>query len=969
MSSGDADEVASTKEESLPTMEDNTKAQNPLKKDPPRPQPEEISDASGLTAEEWKVYVDEANKALKEYVDLYNSQMDMLLLFATLFSTVVTAFVIVSYGSLQADTSETSLQVLQDILATLQSNGSVQNNQTATASVPFKPTPSAIRINSCWFVALVLSLCTAFLVILAKQWLLSITADFSVHMEQKGRQHQLRWKGIGDWELSLIMASLPILLHISLILFFVGLIEFLWSTNTTVAIPVICLTAATAVIYTVTHILSVLSPTCPYRSSATDLVVFLFSSLAREVTAEVMTAGVAMLKLALLMSRILGRPSRWRQALRNRSLWQAGMSSLALNTRSMENRHISQYSSLIDSQAIARMVGEFPPSADGTRNALLTHRITHYGCLLAHRSVLTDCGAVALLARQLRSILPADGQLQSSSYEEAVPVHFDIVLGLAEYSQNNIGESLKTTHLCDPGAVLPYENDTVIFANMLRLSMVVSSDEWYNSGLYQSASLFCQRLEDAATTASLDDTALQSFVNTVVYLSFFPVEDSSRPDNQSDVELKHDTMIMHGLTALVRHRPEMGMPVLRQICWGVWFCSQPRWRIGSGYLVPVMKTANHLVRPIVALLSSLHSNSSIPITVLTITEALLCPASKGTTEDVNDRSHLRTALVGAFPTFLETLEGEIQTKARNGSDLIQLASHAIRAYGRIVSASAVKNEASPHIDSDSGLYQKTTRVFTLIDYILEHFGEILPDNQSKTARDTFVVVYVIGQLQMAPQPGSDSASWIRVTASDRGQDDKAAPMQADEADQHETNEAHGLVEGGARNSLETDLPRRGSNAASPRDDDHKVQQDVASAPEQQASSPHKDDGAAEPEGTSEPRECSAIDLETISPENIADAFADSLRKSSTESSLPEDINSYLKTLVRMIAALPTMADSDHEFSGVLLECLRSPSRGLKKDLEQMLQPESQQSEYNAPIREALEVISNSGTLLESPKKS
>lgn len=83
MSSGDADEVTSTKEESLPTMEDNTKIQNPLKKDSVKPQPEEDSDASGLTAEEWKIYVDEANKALKEYVDLYNSQMDMLLLFAS----------------------------------------------------------------------------------------------------------------------------------------------------------------------------------------------------------------------------------------------------------------------------------------------------------------------------------------------------------------------------------------------------------------------------------------------------------------------------------------------------------------------------------------------------------------------------------------------------------------------------------------------------------------------------------------------------------------------------------------------------------------------------------------------------------------------------------------------------------------------------------------------------------------------
>ncbi|EED85679.1 predicted protein [Postia placenta Mad-698-R] len=459
---------------------------------------------SGLDPETWKSYLEQASERQKQYVDQFNSQMDMLLLFAALFSAIVTAFVVVSYATLQPDLGQSTLQVLQEILVTLRSNESSSQDTQVPVSEPFTPAHSAIRVNMYWFIALVLSLCTAFLAILAKQWLLSLSGSLSADMETRGRQQQFRWDGVKDWQLSYIMAVLPLMLHISLALFFVGLVEFIWPVNTMIAIAVACLSGATVLFYVLTHILSILSPTCPYRTSTTDLVSCTFNMLAQEFLVNSMTAViiVGLCSILALMSpfvaaalvvswvrrhtdndrpeheralrttlqdlrrlvRFIGGPSRWRRATQSIWTWQA---SPMLSLRSAERDYIGDNSTLIDAHALARMIGEFPRSED---SSALVKQLVDFGPLRERRSVFTRCGAVALLAQQLHSALAETTTVEPAQHAETlrisdalvqllteadaddrytllpafddVPVHHDLVLAIGTEYDYDVGAAL-----------------------------------------------------------------------------------------------------------------------------------------------------------------------------------------------------------------------------------------------------------------------------------------------------------------------------------------------------------------------------------------------------------------------------------------------------------------------------------------------------------------------------------------------
>ncbi|EIN11510.1 hypothetical protein PUNSTDRAFT_98625, partial [Punctularia strigosozonata HHB-11173 SS5] len=91
-----------------------------------------------------------------EMVKSLKDEIDSLLVFAGLFSAVVTTFVVDSYKNLQQDYGETSTQLLYTIAQRLDS----QNNSSSETQAPhladpnqnsYYPSSSSIRINSFWF--------------------------------------------------------------------------------------------------------------------------------------------------------------------------------------------------------------------------------------------------------------------------------------------------------------------------------------------------------------------------------------------------------------------------------------------------------------------------------------------------------------------------------------------------------------------------------------------------------------------------------------------------------------------------------------------------------------------------------------------------------------------------------------------------------------------------------------------------
>ncbi|EKM53465.1 uncharacterized protein PHACADRAFT_55920, partial [Phanerochaete carnosa HHB-10118-sp] len=109
---------------------------------------------------------------VKDHVD----DIDTLLVFAGLFSAILTAFVVETYTMLQPDNTDTTNQLLAYGLSLQAPPSSIPNAVNATMSAflnpaPFSPSASARWINALFFASLLLSLAAALFGILAKQWL------------------------------------------------------------------------------------------------------------------------------------------------------------------------------------------------------------------------------------------------------------------------------------------------------------------------------------------------------------------------------------------------------------------------------------------------------------------------------------------------------------------------------------------------------------------------------------------------------------------------------------------------------------------------------------------------------------------------------------------------------------------------------------------------------------------------------
>ncbi|KAI0795105.1 hypothetical protein C8Q75DRAFT_527725 [Abortiporus biennis] len=146
----------------------------------------------------------------------WNDEIDTLMVFAGLFSAVLTAFNIESYGKLSPDSSDTSLLTLQHISRQISSfslNTGFANSTIPPFSPPsFKAPVAIVRINVLWFTSLVLSLVSASLGMLVKQWLREYVAGDQAPSRKRSRVRQFRHEGLSTWRVFEIMALLLTLL-------------------------------------------------------------------------------------------------------------------------------------------------------------------------------------------------------------------------------------------------------------------------------------------------------------------------------------------------------------------------------------------------------------------------------------------------------------------------------------------------------------------------------------------------------------------------------------------------------------------------------------------------------------------------------------------------------------------------------------------------------------------------------------
>ncbi|KAJ7893811.1 hypothetical protein B0H13DRAFT_1625075, partial [Mycena leptocephala] len=203
----------------------------------------------------WKLYmkkVFDENRATT-----INRDLDSLLIFvriddlktlrAGLFSAILSAFLIEIRKGLKEDSSS----ITNSLLATLiQAQNST--NPQVSSDTPFVPMASTLWIIGLWFMSLVLSLNSALWATMAKGWLTNISTasnwvNVSLHFEH--------FDGTDQSFLTFTIQSLPVLIHLAVLLFSAGLVILLFHDDRAIGITTLICTAIAGAVYLCSSIL------------------------------------------------------------------------------------------------------------------------------------------------------------------------------------------------------------------------------------------------------------------------------------------------------------------------------------------------------------------------------------------------------------------------------------------------------------------------------------------------------------------------------------------------------------------------------------------------------------------------------------------------------------------------------------------------------------------------------------------
>ena len=160
----------------------------------------------------------------------------------------------------------------------------------------FSPPTYAVWVNSLWSLSLVISLTCAMLATSLQQWArryLRVTQPERCSPQKRARVRALFADGVGKFRVDLVVETLPALVHLSLSIFFAGLVIYLFNINPTVFSTAMCWVALLSAGYGFITLMPMFWLDSPYYSPLSSLLSSLFYGL---------------LSLVFRLSRIFIRP-------------------------------------------------------------------------------------------------------------------------------------------------------------------------------------------------------------------------------------------------------------------------------------------------------------------------------------------------------------------------------------------------------------------------------------------------------------------------------------------------------------------------------------------------------------------------------------------------------------------------------------------------------------------------------------
>jgi len=204
----------------------------------------------------------------------WKEEIDTILVFSGLFSAVLTSFNVVLYPALSPNPPvDLSVRILAHMSAQLDTMSS--NNDAIPPTWAHQLSESAddipafvVWINTFWFASLILSLCTASIALVVRQWLNRFASPWVTSDPfENAYIHHLRYnRGLLPWRVPTILGLLPILMQLALVLFLAGIVILLWTLNAAVAGIATALAALLVLFLVATIVAPAFGPTCPYKS-------------------------------------------------------------------------------------------------------------------------------------------------------------------------------------------------------------------------------------------------------------------------------------------------------------------------------------------------------------------------------------------------------------------------------------------------------------------------------------------------------------------------------------------------------------------------------------------------------------------------------------------------------------------------------------------------------------------------------
>lgn len=148
-------------------------------------------------------------------------------------------------------------------------NNAANGTQRFYTIPEFQPSATAISINCLFFASLSVSLVAALASVVSLQWVADYDAVITrggSSPEDRAKRRQFRYAGVITWKMGEIIAALPLLLYCSVLLFFIGLIQWMWNLHPFVGAIVSCGAGIAVLFYSTSTMLAVISVSAPFRT-------------------------------------------------------------------------------------------------------------------------------------------------------------------------------------------------------------------------------------------------------------------------------------------------------------------------------------------------------------------------------------------------------------------------------------------------------------------------------------------------------------------------------------------------------------------------------------------------------------------------------------------------------------------------------------------------------------------------------